>query len=175
MPDHPAVPTAPDRAQLQAEVVIHSQGWGDVEPLVQKCFDTVLKMEIDGVTSGAATVVLADDALLRELNRDFRGLDKPTNVLSFPAEDMPGLPVALASMGDIILARETCVAEATAGGLSVDHHLAHLIIHGLLHLAGFDHEAEAEAEIMEAVETQVLAKMGIADPYRPVLEKQFHD
>ncbi|MDZ7714462.1 MAG: rRNA maturation RNase YbeY [Rhodovibrio sp.] len=123
------------------------------------------------------SVVLADDATVRDLNRAYRGQDKPTNVLSFAnledahAPDRPdGEPVLL---GDVVLARETVLAEARAQGKTPGDHLSHLCVHGLLHLLGYDHMAEAEAEAMEALERRVLAGLGIADPYagdRPITQ-----
>ena len=105
------------------------------------------------------------------LNREWRERDKPTNVLSFPMftrDELLGLtpdgPPAM--LGDIALAYETCAHEAEEKGIPLEHHAAHLIVHGLLHLAGYDHvHSDAEAEIMEALETAALAKMGVADPY----------
>lgn len=115
------------------------------------------------------SVVLADDATVQALNRDWRGKDKPTNVLSFATLDddaapvVPGAPLLL---GDIILAYGTCKAEADELGKPLRDHLSHLVVHGVLHLLGYDHEEdEAEAEEMEALETSILAGQGIADPY----------
>ena len=123
----------------------------------------------DRVATAAAevTVVLADDAMVRRLNRDYRGLDKPTNVLSFGGPDgwhaaPPGAPIGL---GDVILARETVAAEATAQGKSMADHASHLIVHGMLHLLGHDHVSDVEAEAMEAVEVRILAGLGIGNPY----------
>ncbi len=119
-------------------------------------------------------IVLADDDLLHQLNRDHRGRDKPTNVLSFSYsdDDAPPIPAtqladALADQptGELYLAAGVVSAEAAAGGLSIADHFAHLIVHGLLHLLGYDHELDQEAEEMEALETQILAQMGIATPY----------
>ncbi len=108
---------------------------------------------------------------MQALNSEWRGKDKPTNVLSFPMLARAEL-LALAGdgppelLGDIALAFETCAREAAEKGVPLDHHAAHLIIHGLLHLAGHDHEISSEAaEVMEALETKALASMGIADPY----------
>ena len=116
---------------------------------------------------GELSLVLGDDALVRSLNRAWRGQDKPTNVLSFGAgEDGPHPPGAPRLLGDVVLAFETVAAEATAQGKRLAEHLAHLVVHGVLHLIGFDHEAAAEAERMEALETDILAGFGIADPYR---------
>ena len=120
-------------------------------------------------------VVLTDDRAVRRLNRDWRGQDKPTNGLSFPAQNgpaqngrpaprlPPGVPVLL---GDVVVACGVAVAEAAAQGKTLRAHLAHLVVHGVLHLLGHDHEADAEAERMEALEAKVLRRMGIANPYR---------
>ena len=105
------------------------------------------------------SLVLTNDAAVQILNRDYRGKDHPTNVLSFPVVNAPGL------LGDIVLSRETLVREAKIGEKTVHDHLTHLIIHGLLHLLGYDHEAESDAVVMEALEVQALAKLGIANPY----------
>ncbi len=113
------------------------------------------------------SLVLADNAALRDLNREFRGQDKPTNVLSFPAAEKvkPGAPMVL--LGDVVLAYETVAREAQAQGKSLAEHTAHMVVHGVLHLLGFDHErGGSEAERMEALETQILAKLGIPNPYR---------
>ncbi len=120
---------------------------------------------LDG--SGELSLVLGDDALVRRLNCAWRGQDKPTNVLSFGAgEDGPHPPGAPLLLGDVVLAFETVAAEAKAQAKPLADHLAHLVVHGVLHLMGFDHEAAAEAARMEALETRILAGLGIADPYR---------
>jgi len=119
----------------------------------------------------SASLLFTSDAEIHQLNREWRGRDKPTNVLSFPmleredllelAEDGP--PELL---GDVALAYETCAREAAEKGIPLQDHAAHLIVHGLLHLAGHDHELSAgDAEAMEALEVKALALMGIADPY----------
>jgi probable rRNA maturation factor len=114
---------------------------------------------------GELAVVLTDDARIRALNRAWRGLDKPTNVLSFPADDRAGGQGAAALLGDIVIAYETTKREAQAQGTPFRHHLAHLTVHGFLHLRGYDHEAEDEAETMERLERQILARLDIPDPY----------
>lgn len=115
------------------------------------------------------SAVLADDDTVQALNRDWRGKDKPTNVLSFAAlddEDAPQVPGAPLLLGDIILAFQTCRDEAAEMGKPLAEHLSHLVVHGVLHLLGYDHEDdEAEAEEMERLETTILAGFGIADPY----------
>ena len=118
-----------------------------------------------------ASLLFTTDAQVHDLNREWRAKDKPTNVLSFPMLEREDL-LALAPdgppemLGDIALAHETCAREAAEKGVSLEHHTVHLIVHGLLHLAGHDHvDSDAQAEAMEALEIAALAKMGIADPY----------
>lgn len=114
-----------------------------------------------------AVVVLSDDASVARLNGQFRGKRKPTNVLSFPAPApaVNGPVDAPSPLGDIVLAVETIWAEAAASGIPPVHHLQHLVVHGLLHLAGLDHIEASEAEEMEALETEILASIGVPDPY----------
>ena len=118
---------------------------------------------------GAAriTVRIVDEEEGRELNRDYRGKDYATNVLTFAydeGEDMP-LPEGLPLMGDLVLCRQVVEREAAEQGKALDAHYAHLSVHGMLHLQGFDHEVDAEAEEMEAREREILAKLGYPDPY----------
>jgi probable rRNA maturation factor len=115
------------------------------------------------------SVVLTSDAAVRLLNRDWRGKDAATNVLSFPqdgdavlAEDDGGAPLHL---GDIIIARETVLRESCDGGLEPGHHIAHLVVHGFLHLLGYDHDTDAAAAAMEALESSILKGLGVPDPY----------
>jgi len=105
------------------------------------------------------SLVLMDNDGIAALNRDYRSKDKPTNVLSFPTVNAPGL------LGDIVLASGVIMAEAQGAGKRLEDHLTHLIIHGTLHLLGYDHIDAAKAEAMEAIEIQALAKLGIANPY----------
>lgn len=115
------------------------------------------------------SVVLADDDMVRGLNRDWRGKDQPTNVLSFAAlddEDAPQPEGAPLLLGDVVLAYQTCAVEAVEQGKSLADHMAHLVVHGVLHLLGWDHEeSDEEAEEMEAMEISILAALGIPDPY----------
>ena len=118
------------------------------------------------------SVRLATDEEVRTLNAQYRGKDKPTNVLSFPMVQ-PDLIDTVSQnsddgellLGDIVLAHGVCVAEAAERGISVEHHATHLLVHGTLHLLGYDHGDDDEAEGMEAIERQALAALGIADPY----------
>ncbi|MGZ5960444.1 MAG: rRNA maturation RNase YbeY [Rhizomicrobium sp.] len=110
--------------------------------------------------SSALTILLTDDARLKELNRNFRGKNKPTNVLSFPSDAADGV-----YLGDIALAYDVTAAEARAGGKRFVDHAMHLTVHGVLHLLGFDHETDRAAGVMEPLETRILGELGIADPY----------
>ena len=112
------------------------------------------------------SVVLADDSFICELNATHRGNPAPTNVLSFPLMAEPPADGAHMLLGDVVLACETVASEAVAQGKPVAEHASHLIVHGTLHLLGYDHESDRDAEQMEALEVSVLAGMGIADPYR---------
>jgi probable rRNA maturation factor len=134
--------------------------------LVEKAVGVaLLEAGVEPVTQSELSVVFSDDAHIRSLNAGWRGKDKPTNVLSFPAFPVkPGgkMPPML---GDIVLAAETVAGEAELEGKSLDHHITHLVIHGVLHLLGHDHEDDAEAERMEALERAALARLAIPDPY----------
>lgn len=133
-------------------------------------------------TTAEISIKLTDDAEVQTLNRDYRDKDKPTNVLSFPMID-GDVAEALSDMndeagelmlGDIILARETCAAEAIEKGISFADHATHLIVHGTLHLLGYDHMIEAEAEAMEAMEVRALTTLDIADPYTDTQGNELH-
>jgi probable rRNA maturation factor len=147
------------------EVEVEDEAWAvaivDVEAVVVTAAEAAL-----GTVAGAVTILLADDATVRDLNARFRGKDRPTNVLSFPAAPMPG--VAPEPLGDIVLAYGTCASEAEAQTKSLADHLRHLVVHGVLHLLGRDHRSDAEAEAMEAEEREILSGLGVADPYRAV-------
>jgi probable rRNA maturation factor len=142
------------------EVEIEDTAWTDALPdsagVVERAASAAL-----GAVAGDVVVLLTDDDAVRDLNARFRGRDGPTNVLSFPAAES-----AFPHLGDLVLAHGVCAAEAEAQGKSLADHLAHLIVHGVLHLLGRDHEIEAEAEAMEAEERVILASLGVADPYR---------
>ena len=141
------------------EVVIEEAAWRTAEPkartLVRAAAVATLKAERRAV--GNVAILLAADARLRALNAAFRGKDAATNVLSFPG--------AGDHLGDIALALGVCAREAAEQGKSLADHLQHLTAHGVLHLLGYDHETDAEAEAMEAKERLILAGLGIADPY----------
>jgi probable rRNA maturation factor len=110
-------------------------------------------------------IVLTDDAAIRELNHRWRGRDKPTNVLSFPAHGLVPPGSGPRPLGDVVIAYETMTHEAQEQGLPLTHHLTHLAVHGFLHLLGYDHESDTEAETMEQLERDILARLDVPDPY----------
>lgn len=117
------------------------------------------------LASSQACVALSSADVVRRLNREFRGHDKPTNVLSFPAAG-PRSGDGPRQLGDIVLAAEVVLAEALEAGIPARHHLQHLLVHGLLHLLGYEHETDAAAAEMERLEVAILGRIGVADPYR---------
>jgi probable rRNA maturation factor len=144
-----------------------------IETAARAAFDAAERPSVLDGAPAEMSLVLADDALVRTLNRDYRDKDKPTNVLSFALLDDlddtdddlardEGMPILI---GDVILAFETVQREAREQGKSVGDHLTHLVIHGVLHLLGYDHLSDPDADRMERLETSILARMGIADPY----------
>lgn len=141
------------------EIEVEAEAWSgalpDAEAVVERAAQAAL-----GTVEGDIVVLLTDDAAVRELNGRFRDKDKPTNVLSFPAPEN-----AFPHLGDIVLAYGVCASEAEAQGKTLTDHLSHLVVHGVLHLLGRDHEDDAEAEEMEAEEREILAQIGVADPY----------
>ena len=157
---------------LAIDVLVDTEGWGEEDPLRSLAGRALgaLGAELPGA-SGQAALALVDDATIRALNGRYRAKDKPTNVLSFPAT---GPARAAGFLGDIAIARETLLAEAARDGLSFEDHLAHLIIHGYLHLLGHDHESDDDARHMEAIEIRALARLGIADPYAGAVEAARH-
>jgi probable rRNA maturation factor len=147
---------------LTIELVEQAGDWGGIA--TGSIIDTVaasLRAHVPDAC-GTATVALADDALVHDLNARFRKVDRPTNVLSFPSGEVPETG---AYLGDVILAAETLHREAVVDGKPADHHFAHLALHGILHLMGHDHETDEDAIRMEALETAILADLGIPDPY----------
>ena len=148
-------------SQPSIEIVVQDKGWRAAEPkavtLVRRAASASLAHE--GRTQGQIVVLLADDPALQDLNARFRGKDAPTNVLSFQAAQ------GGEALGDIALALGVCVREAAEQGKPLAHHLQHLTAHGVLHLLGYDHESDAEAAIMEAKERDILAGLGVPDPY----------
>jgi len=164
--------------RVTIDVALHDPAWLKTMPEAAATAGRACLAALDRACPGPALVVslvLSDDDRVRTLNRDWRGKDAPTNVLSFPALDcrpgeVPALPEGMPAdagieLGDVILARQTVERECDAAGTPGSHHLSHLVVHGSLHLLGYDHETDDEAEIMEALERNVLAGLGIPDPY----------
>ena len=157
---------------MKLDVVVGGWPEGGWQALSQRCGAAAAGVEPALANPRlSASILFTTDAEVRELNREWRGKDRATNVLSFPmvsrgelsALAAEGTPVLL---GDIALASETCAREAAERSIPLADHAAHLLIHGLLHLAGHDHQNDAAAEAMEALEIRALASLGIADPYR---------
>jgi len=121
--------------------------------------------ELDVAGESELSLLFTDDAHVRTLNAEWRGQDKPTNVLSFPAFDAAPGDALAPLLGDIVIAFETVKSEAALEEKPFEHHLTHLVVHGLLHLMGYDHEADDEAELMEGLERSILGRLAIPDPY----------
>ena len=164
-----------DRPRLSIAISVEDQNWAKLAPdaarlLRRAARDALAEAKSDGWKGSRVgheiSFVLTDDKRMRRLNRTYRGKDKPTNVLSFAALDGArpklGMPWLL---GDVVLTSGVIAREAKAQCKSVQHHLSHLAVHGVLHLLGYDHEQDRDAEAMEALEIAALAGMGIANPY----------
>lgn len=159
----------PDPPTLCVDVVRLGGDWAAIEPVevIVGAIVGALSKEIElcGETL-RATLALSTDAHVRELNRTHRGKDASTNVLSFPAPAIARGPGADDFLGDVVIAAETLSREAALETKPLAHHFQHLVLHGLLHLAGFDHESDEDAAEMEDVEVAVLRRLGVPDPYR---------
>jgi probable rRNA maturation factor len=147
-------------AELEVDIIAGSELWRGHEDLLSRALAAAA---VEEGAQGAVSLLLGDDAAIAALNAQFRARQGPTNVLSFPAP-LAGPGVA-GFLGDIALAAETIVEEANFQGKRFEHHAAHLVVHGFLHLLGYDHEDPAQAEQMEARERVILANLGIDDPY----------
>jgi len=157
-PERPAAP--------QLEVLVNSPLWAGADAaqgLMCRALAEAAHV-LSPRAGGEVCVVLTDDAAIRSLNRVWRGIDAPTNVLAFPAKASAH---PLPHFGDIVIAYETAQAEAAAAAKPLGDHVAHLAVHGFLHLLGYDHQADAEATRMEQLERMLLARLGIGDPYGP--------
>jgi len=163
---------------MNLEISIEDSRWQGLDPLAARSIQAVL--DHCGLDADLCEVSLlaCDDARIAELNAEFREKPAPTNVLSWPAEDLaadeagqvPPLPAAdftgEIALGDIAISFDTCAREATEAGKSMDDHVTHLIVHGMLHLLGYDHIRDPDATLMEGVEAKILGKLGIDDPYK---------
>ena len=153
------------------EVLVVADCWQeapDAEDVIQRAIAVAAESVDADVADAELAVMLTDDSGIRTLNSNWRGIDKPTNVLSFPAlqPTAPQKPGdAPRMLGDIAIAYETMRREADEEGKPFDHHLSHLAVHGFLHLIGYDHENDDDAAAMQALEMEILAELGIPDPY----------
>lgn len=159
---------------VTADIVVESDLWSaepQAEATVAAAISSAAKFLKDrhSTRGGEVSILLSDDSAVRDINRQFRGLDKPTNVLSFPAADTPATQGQLGShLGDIVIAYETLRRECEAEDRLFLHHLAHLTVHGFLHLIGYDHETDAQADEMEALESRIMLGMNLPDPWHDV-------
>ncbi|MGN6551211.1 MAG: rRNA maturation RNase YbeY [Pararhizobium sp.] len=162
-------------ASVDIDIAVEAAGWPE-EPALAELAARAVQAAVDLLEEERAqpfpdpatelSILFTSDEAVRGLNSQWRGKDKPTNVLSFPA--FPVTPGAMPGpmLGDLVLARETIAAEASDMEGSFNAHLTHLIVHGFLHLLGYDHIQPAEAEEMEGLETRILARLGLSDPYK---------
>lgn len=159
-------------ASLSIDYTVQNDAWKPLLKTEKDFFNHVLQQTQDVLNLPSHTfsvsLVFTDDASIQELNSDYRHKDKPTNVLSFPMFDdfskMPDIEDAL-ELGDIVLAYETILAESEEQEKTLRAHTAHLLVHGFLHLCGYDHMTDEEADEMEALEIAILGALGISDPY----------
>ena len=155
---------APDKSTPIVDVLAESPLW-EKQPQAVPVVERAIAAAAEAIDAplGEVVVMLADDETVRSLNRDWRKIDKPTNVLSFPAAQTPGIEPLM--LGDIVIAYETLTRECEAEDRVFLHHLAHLAVHGFLHLLGYDHQNDSDAEAMEQLETAILARLDMPDPY----------
>jgi probable rRNA maturation factor len=151
---------------VEIEINLSAAAWesfDSLEGLVRRCVDASLAETRAKLFEGCElSVTFCDDAEIQELNAEWRGKDKPTNVLSFPT---PGKLAARPLLGDIVIAYETVAREAAEQDKTLSEHTAHMVIHGFLHLIGYDHETAAEAEEMEGLERRIASRLDLRDPY----------
>jgi probable rRNA maturation factor len=158
------MPFSPPHAAAPAiDVLVQSPLW-NVQPLAEQTARAAIAAAATTISTknGELSIVLTDDSAVRALNRQWRGLDKPTNVLSFPGRGIDDGPHLF---GDIVIAYETLKRECDDDDKDFLHHLAHLTVHGFLHLMGYDHTVDAEAEEMEALESRIMLSMNLPDPW----------
>lgn len=172
--DEPPSMGEPPSSESEIAVLVEEAAWTEALPQAEALAERAARAALADAggpgspgSAGEAvelSIVLANDAAVRALNARYRGQDKPTNVLSFAAE-VEALPGELRLLGDVVLAFGTCRREAEEQGKPLAGHLVHLVVHGTLHLLGYDHEEETEATTMEARERALLAGLGVPDPY----------
>ena len=161
------------------DIVVEAGAWEAID--LSDIAERAVRMSLHhlGLPEEAEVALLAtDDARIKLLNADFRDKPTPTNVLSWPSEERAAMspggdpinptsgPDGLIALGDIAIAYDTCAREAAAAGKAITQHVTHLIVHGTLHLLGYDHETEQDAALMEGLEVKILGKLGLDDPYR---------
>lgn len=162
---------------IEIDIRVEAAAWHGTVPSLEDSVDTAARAALEFVElSGPLfelSILLTDDSAIAKLNQEWRGKSGPTNVLSFPGESPApvaaengttddGMPVLL---GDIVIACETVRTEADRAGISIDNHLQHLVVHGVLHLLGYDHEVDEDADVMERCEIEILGTLGVSDPY----------
>lgn len=157
------------KSRIDVDLVIEGGDWpdpDDLETLIQVAASEVAAERRFELGKASVAVALANDEQVTILNGQFRGKTKATNVLSFPS----GVGSQAGFLGDIVLAFETVAREAIEQDVSLEHHVQHLVIHGILHLLGLDHETSGDAELMEVLEIQILSRIGVANPYTGALD-----
>ena len=161
----PIPPPAPDgAADYVVEVSVTGGAWLTACGAAEAMAASAARAALAGAKHGIVDVVLTDDTEQQRLNHTYRGKDSPTNVLAFPIGE-PAPPGELPLLGDVVLALETVTREATEQQKPLADHLRHLVVHGVLHLLGYDHETDTDAAIMEAREIEILSRLGVPDPY----------
>ncbi len=161
---------------MTVDCLVEDKRWADIEALAQLATDSTFARLGLEPSVFEISLLACNDTRIAALNEDFRGKPRPTNVLSWPSDErgaavdgempVPPQPGPDAELGDIAIAYETCLAEAEAAGKPMRDHTLHLLVHGTLHLLGFDHERDRDATLMEGLETEILGKLGLCDPYR---------
>ena len=161
---------------MTVDCLVEDKRWSDIEAQAEVATEAVLNRLGLEPSAFEISVLACNDARIAVLNEDFRGKPRPTNVLSWPADERAAaidgeMPLAPrvgpdSELGDIAIAYDTSLREAEEAGKSFEHHTLHLLVHGTLHLLGFDHEREGDAALMQGLETEILGKLGIPDPYK---------
>jgi probable rRNA maturation factor len=156
------------KKQVEIDVIVRSARWRK-RPTAKNIVKRAVLAAVEAISTPSTelAIVLTDDSAIQTLNRDWRGKNAPTNVLSFPAAAPGKSPSAPPYIGDIIIAYQTVAREAVAEGKPFNHHLAHLAVHGFLHLLGYDHENDRDAQKMERLERKILKRLAVPDPYAP--------